>query len=100
MAAIRVKNTKPEMTVRSSFSVSVIGTGFMSGICLGDQIWSFQDCERLSMCAGVSGTAILAKTAREFPRPTLGIGSQRIERNVARDLENEREWKRLGWDTL
>jgi DNA mismatch endonuclease (patch repair protein) len=34
------------------------------------------------------------------PETNTGYWAPKIERNVARDCENEEAWRRLGWDVL
>jgi hypothetical protein len=40
------------------------------------------------------------KHGARIPETNAGYWVQKIDRNVARDLENQEEWKRLGWDAL
>jgi hypothetical protein len=37
---------------------------------------------------------------RELPETNAEYWGAKIERNVARDRENEKGWKRQGWDVL
>jgi DNA mismatch endonuclease (patch repair protein) len=40
------------------------------------------------------------KDGARIPETNAGYWVPKIDRNVARDHENEEEWKRLGWDAL
>jgi DNA mismatch endonuclease (patch repair protein) len=100
MSAIRAKDTKPEMLVRKL----VFSLGYRYRLHArnlpGCPDLVFPRLRKIIDVRGCFWHRHTCKDGARTPETNAGYWGPKIQRNVARDRENEEGWKRLGWDVL
>jgi DNA mismatch endonuclease, patch repair protein len=100
MVAIRAKDTKPEMLVRKL----VFSPGYRYRLHArdlpGHPDMVFPSLRKIIDVRGCFWHRHTCKDGVRTPETNAGYWAPKIERNVARDRENEEAWRRLGWDVL
>lgn len=100
MAAIRAKDTKPEMLVRKL----VFSFGYRYRLHVtdlpGHPDLVFPRLRKIIDVRGCFWHRHTCKDGARTPEDNAEYWKSKIERNVARDTKNSYEWKKQGWDVL